>query len=248
MVSAADLHHTETALIPRELQTYPQSYWDRRTPGPGGILVYLGVRGSLPELEHHNLLFTTQWKKGFDNIFGRRTSIPDPASLYVCKPSGIDPSVAPEGHENLFILVPVPSDPMLGRGGVAGAGDARLEEAVDRIIQQVADWSGVSDLAERVVVRRTMGPGDFVHDLHSWRGTMLGPAHILSQSALFRAGNMSKKARGLYYVGGSTTPGIGLPMCLISAEVLVKRLRGDVTTEPLAEPLESSLHTEPQPI
>jgi 1-hydroxy-2-isopentenylcarotenoid 3,4-desaturase len=105
------------------------------------------------------------------------------------------------------------------------------------VIEQIADWTGIPNLAERITVRRTVGPGDFVDELNSWRGSALGPAHILRQSALFRAGNKSKKVAGLYYVGGSTIPGIGLPMCLISAEVLVKRLRGDTTTGPLQEPL-----------
>ena len=109
------------------------------------------------------------------------------------------------------------------------------------MIEQIAGWAGIPDLADRIVVRRTMGPGDFADDLNSWRGTLLGPAHTLKQSALFRAGNVSKKVDGLFFVGGSTIPGIGLPMCLISAEVLLKRLRGDVSTEPLPEPLVSSL-------
>ncbi|MFP7834679.1 phytoene desaturase family protein [Marisediminicola sp. LYQ134] len=241
VVSAADLHHTETTLLPRELQTYPQEYWNKRTPGPGALLLYLGVEGELPQLEHHNLMFTEDWKKGFDAIFGPTPSIPNPASLYVCKPSGIDPSVAPEGHENLFVLVPIPSDPLLGKGEIDGDGDPRIEAAADLVIEQIASWANIPDLADRIVVRRTMGPGDFASDLNSWSGTLLGPAHILSQSALFRAGNVSKKVDGLYYVGGSTIPGIGLPMCIISAEVLLKRLRGDTSTEPLPEPLVSSL-------
>ncbi|BDZ48238.1 hypothetical protein GCM10025867_04790 [Frondihabitans sucicola] len=104
------------------------------------------------------------------------------------------------------------------------------------MIQQIADWTGVSDLSSRLVLRRTRGPQDFVDDYNSWSGSMLGPAHTLAQSAMFRAGNVSKKVRGLYYVGGSVRPGIGLPMCLISAEVLLKNLRGDTSTEPLPEP------------
>ncbi|MET4782909.1 phytoene desaturase family protein [Glaciihabitans sp. UYNi722] len=237
VVSAADLHHTETRLLPAELQTYPQSYWDTKTPGPSALLLYLGVRGELPTLEHHTLLFTREWEKGFDKIFGPNPSVPDPASLYVCKPSGIDPSVAPAGFENLFVLVPIPADPTIGRGDVDGDGDARIEALADRVIAQISDWAGIPDLASRIVVRRTVGPGNFVEDLNSWRGTALGPAHTLTQSAMFRAGNVSKKVHGLFYVGGSTIPGIGLPMCLISAEVLIKRLRGDVSTEALPEPL-----------
>ena len=239
VVSAADLHFTETQLLPAELRTYPQEYWDKRTPGPSALLIYLGVRGEVPQLEHHTLLFTRDWKRGFDAIFGSDPRVPDPASLYVCKPSGIDRSVAPEGHENLFVLVPIPAEPSIGHGAVQGEGtpDPSFEALADRAIAQIADWADIPDLAERVVVRRTIGPGDFADDLNSWRGTALGPAHTLRQSALFRPGNVSKKVHGLYYVGGSTIPGIGLPMCIISAEVLVKRLRGDTSTGPLPEPL-----------
>lgn len=237
VVSAADLHHTETQLLAPAERTYPERYWDSKIAGPGALLLYLGVDGKLPELEHHTLLFTREWEKGFEAIFGKQTSVPEPASLYVCKPSGVDPDVAPDGHENLFVLVPIPADPTIGRGGVDGAGDPRIERLADIVIGQIAEWTGIPDLAARITVRRTMGPGDFADDLNAWRGSALGPAHTLKQSAFFRAGNVSKRVRGLYYAGGSTVPGIGLPMCLISAEVLVKRLRGDTSTGPLAEPL-----------
>jgi phytoene dehydrogenase-like protein len=85
-------------------------------------------------------------------------------------------------------------------------------------------------------VRRTIGPADFADDLNSWKGGALGPAHTLRQSAFFRGTNVSKHIDGLYYAGGTTIPGIGLPMCLISAEILLKRIRGDVSTGPLPEP------------
>ncbi|WP_213815321.1 phytoene desaturase family protein [Glaciihabitans sp. dw_435] len=237
VVSSADLHHTETRMLDRAHQTYPEEYWAKATPGPSALLLYLGVDGEVPELEHHTLLFTKEWQTGFEAIFGKNSRMPSPASLYVCKPSGVDKSTAPAGHTNLFVLVPIPADPSIGRGGEYGDGDARIEALADTVIAQIAQWTGIPNLAERISVRRTVGPGDFVDDLNSWRGTALGPAHILKQSAFFRAGNISKKVKGLYYAGGSTIPGIGLPMCLISAEILIKRLRGDVTTGPMPEPL-----------
>lgn len=240
VVGAADLHHVETALLPETLRTYPESWWDRVESGPGAVLVHLGVTGELPELAHHSLFFTADWRANFDAIFGADTRVPEPASIYVCRPSATDPSVAPQGHENLFVLVPVPADPSIGRGGTDGSGEVQVERAADAAIDLVADWAGVPDLRERVVVRRTVGPGDFVVDLNAWRGGALGPAHVLRQSALFRAGNVSRKVEGLHYAGHGTIPGIGLPMCLISAELVLKRLRGDRSVGPCPEPAGSA--------
>lgn len=234
VVGAADLHHVETELLPEHLQTYPQSWWERVDPGPGGVLAMLGVDGELPQLAHHSLFFTTDWRRNFDDILGPDPQVPDPASIYVCRPSASDTTVAPAGKENLFVLVPVPADPTIGRGGTDGAGDPRVERAVDAAIEQISSWAGVPDLADRVEVRRTVGPQDFAQDLASYSGSMLGPGHVLRQSAFFRADNVSKKVDGLYYAGYSTRPGIGLPMCLISAELVLKRLRGDSSSGPSA--------------
>lgn len=232
VVGAADLHHVETRLLPRDLQTFPQQWWDKATSGPGAVLAYLGVRGSVPELAHHSLFFTEDWTANFDAIFETPTHIPDPASLYVCRPSATDDSVAPDGHENIFILVPVPADPGLGHGGIDGTGDPDIEKVADRAIAMVAQWARISDLAERIVVRRTVGPADFVDDVNSWSGGALGPAHTLRQSAFLRATNRSRTVEGLYYAGSSTRPGIGLPMCLISAELIRKRLAHDRSVGP----------------
>lgn len=237
VVSAADLHHTENSLLPENLRSYPEKWWSKKVAGPGAVLVYLGVRGALPELAHHSLFFTEDWADNFGRIFDEPTSVPSPASIYVCRPSATDASVAPPDHENVFVLVPVPADPGIGHGGVDGSGDAKVEEVADDVIRQISEWAKVPDLAERIVVRRTAGPADFAHEYNSWKGSALGPAHTLSQSAFLRGKNVSAKVDGLLYAGGTTVPGIGLPMCLISAELVIKRLRGDVSTTALAEPL-----------
>ncbi|GAA2076299.1 phytoene desaturase family protein [Pseudolysinimonas kribbensis] len=237
VVSAADLHHTETRLLDAAHRTHPDRAWRRRNPGPSALLILLGVRGELPELQHHTLFFSRDWDANFAAIFDDPTRIPDTPSLYVCKPSGVDPTVAPEGAENLFVLVPLPADPCLGRGGVDGEGAALLEALGDRVIAQIGSWAGIDDLAERVVVRRTIGPADFESEFHAWRGGALGLAHTLRQSAFFRPGDASRTVANLFYAGSSTIPGVGLPMCLISAELVVKRLRGDTSAGPLPEPL-----------
>ncbi|MGN6783142.1 MAG: phytoene desaturase family protein [Marmoricola sp.] len=233
VVGAADLHHLETALLPSALQTHPPRAWRRRSPGPGAVLAMLGVAGELPQLAHHSLFFTADWDRNFADVFGRSARVPDPASIYVCKPSATDPTVAPEGDENLFVLIPVPADVTIGHGGPEGSGSVRVERAADAAIGQIATWAGVPDLAERVRVRHTLGPADFAERYHAWRGGALGLEHTLRQSAFLRPGNASRKVDGLLYAGASTLPGVGLPMCLISAELVLKRLLGDRSTTPL---------------
>lgn len=233
VVGAADLHHLETGLLPPALQTHPERAWRRRSPGPGAVLAMLGVEGLLPQLPHHSLFFTTDWDQNFGDIFGRETRVPDPASVYVCKPSETDPTVAPAGCENLFVLVPVPADVSIGAGGADGRGSELVERTADAAIDQVAAWAGIDDLRGRIRVRHTVGPEDFAHRYNAWRGGALGLEHTLRQSAFFRPGNVSSKVDGLLYAGASTVPGVGLPMCLISAELVLKRLTGDRSALPV---------------
>ena len=102
VVSAADLHHTETQLLDPVDRSFPASWWEKVTSGPGAILVFLGIEGEVPQLPHHSLFFTDDWSTNFDDIFGPRPKISSPASAYVCKPSHTDPSVAPPDHEQSF--------------------------------------------------------------------------------------------------------------------------------------------------
>jgi phytoene desaturase len=186
--------------------------------------MYLGVKGELPEFEHHNLFFVDDWKANFQAIYTDK-SIPESASIYVCKPSASDVSVAPEGHENVFVLVPLPP-------GIEIQSE-QLETLADSYLAQLEKMANVT-LSSRITSRHLFGPNDFVTKFHSWQATALGPSHILKQSAIFRTPNVSKKVKGLYYVGGSTTPGIGLPMCLISAELVYKRLARDMKGGPIS--------------
>jgi len=178
----------------------------------------------LKGFDHHNLYLSDEWQASFSQIFDKQ-QWPDPASLYVCVPSKTDPTVAPKGHENMFVLVPGPA--------VGELSQPELDKLADQYIEQIALMSQTPDLAKRIVFKRAYGPSQFSHDLNAWQGTALGLSHTLRQSAVFRPRNKSKKVKNLYYVGASTVPGIGIPMCLIGAELVYKRLIKDKTSGPL---------------
>jgi phytoene desaturase len=217
VISNADLHFTETKLLDRPDQTYPETYWQTKEASPSALLLYLGIKGKLPEFEHHNLLFVDDWRGNFDAIYQTKQA-PEKASMYICKPSQSDPLVAPVGDENVFVLVPLPAGIELDA--------TQTRQLTDHYLDQIKSMTGV-DLASRTITSSTFGPNDFATKYYSWQSSMLGQSHKLTQSAFFRTRNVSKKVKNLYYVGGNTMPGIGLPMCLISAELIYKRLAGD---------------------
>ena len=228
VVGAADLHHLQTRLLPGPFRA-PESRWKRRDPGPSGVLVCLGVRGKLPQLAHHNLLFTADWDENFWRIESG-ADLAEETSIYVSMTSATDPGTAPEGDENLFILVPSPAALEWGHGGTTAPGvdepgSAQVERVADAAIAQLARWADIPDLASRIVVRRTYGPEDFAVAVNAWRGSLLGPGHVLTQSAMFRPGVTDRGIRGLFYAGSSVRPGIGVPMCLISSEVVRDAVR-----------------------
>ena len=217
VISNADLHHTETKLLDAPARSYPDSYWQKKESGISALLLYIGVKGSIPQMEHHNLLFVDKWKQNFTDIY-KDKQIPESASIYVSRTTATDKTTAPKGHENLFVLIPLPTDVHITK--------VAQQKLAKRFISQVAQAIDVPDLEEKIVSMETFGPSDFKNTFNAWEGTALGMSHLLKQSAMWRTPNKSKKLKNVYYVGASTVPGIGLPMCLISAQLVYKRIMG----------------------
>ncbi len=226
VISNADIHHTETALLPPEAREHSDAYWKKRVLAPSAFIMYLGIDGRIPELTHHNLLFSKDWKKNFGEIFDDPKWPTDP-SMYVCAPSVTDPSVAPVDKENLFVLVPIASG--------LDYSDQDLETYGDQVLTTLEREMKIPNLRQRVEFKQFFCAKDFVSRYNSYQGTALGLAHTLMQTALFRPNNISKKVDNLYYVGANTNPGIGMPVCLISAELVWKRLMKDKTSGPIQD-------------
>jgi phytoene desaturase len=215
VVSNADYHHTELDLLEPDARSYRDSYWKKRTVAPSAFIIYLGLDKKLDQLLHHNLYFHDNWQEHFQTIFGQ-PSWPSRFSYYVCCPSRTDPSVAPEGHENLFFLVPV--------GPGLADDDETREKFYDSVMDHFENLIG-DKIRSHIVVKKVFSHRDFIDTYNAWQGSAFGLAHTLFQSAVFRMAHASKKVQNLYFTGQYTHPGVGIPMTLISAEVLADRIQ-----------------------
>jgi phytoene desaturase len=221
VVSDADYAHTEQNLLPVYERQYDADYWASRTYAPSAFLLYLGVEGGLEPLAHHTLVLPTDWDDHFEQIFEEERWPDDPA-YYVCVPSETDDAVAPEGHSNLFVLVPIAP-------GLADDETTRRRYR-ERVLEDLAGNAGV-ELRGRIVTETSFCVSDFAERYNAYEGTALGLAHTLDQTAPFRPPHRSEAAGGLYFTGGYTTPGIGVPMCLISGQQAAGKLVEDVTAD-----------------
>jgi len=217
VVSDADLAHTEQELLAPEHRQYDQEYWDDRTYAPSAFLMYLGVEGELNPLEHHTLVLPADWDPHFAAIFDD-PAWPDDPAYYVCAPSRTDDDVAPAGHGNLFVLVPI----------AAGLddGEAARRRYRDLVLEDLADNVGL-DLRDRIVVEEQFSVSEFASRYNSEQGTALGLAHTLRQTGPLRPDHRSSALDGLYFTGAYTRPGIGVPMCLISGEHAARAVAED---------------------
>ena len=214
---AVDYHHAEQDLIPPAYRRYSSSYWNKRVLAPSALLIYLGLKKKIPGLEHHNLFLSEQWERHFQAIFDR-PAWPEEPSYYIGCPSKTDPSVAPQDGENLFILVPVA--PALDDN------NGRREQFTDAILAHIEKMLEIN-ITDAIIVKRIVSPRDFKESHKLYKGTAMGLAHTLFQSALFRPSHRSKKVSNLYFSSHYTHPGIGMPMVIISSHIIADIIERD---------------------
>ena len=221
VVSDADYAHTEQELLTPDRRQYDDDYWESRTYAPSAYLLYLGVEGDLEDLEHHTLVLPTDWEPHFDQIFDS-PAWPDDPAYYLCVPSRTDDTVAPEGHSALFALVPI----------AAGLQDssALREQFREQLLADIAENTG-TDLRDRIVLEEEFTISEFADRYNSINGTALGLAHTLRQTGPLRPNRRSSAVDGLYFTGSYTTPGIGVPMCLISGQHTAEAVQETHTPE-----------------
>lgn len=218
ILTNADYHHAEMDLLGDKDRTYGDSYWKSRTVAPSAFILYLGLKKRLANFRHHTLFFHNDWFHHFDAIFGKNPLWADAPSSYVCVPSLTDATVAPEGCENMFVLVP-------SAAGLDDTDEARNAYRT-KVIRDLEKVTGDA-IEENIIVERIFSMRDYSSLYNAYKGTALGLAHTMLQTAYFRPHMRSHKVKDLYYVGQYTHPGVGVPMAFIGGEVIADAITQD---------------------
>ena len=215
LVNTADYHHFDQQVLAPADRMYDAKYWAGRTMAPSSLLFYVGLDRKVPDLHHHTLFFDADFNRHAHDIYEEPTWPEDPL-FYVCAPSVTDPSVAPEGCENLFFLLPLAPD--------LEDDDARREHYWNLMCERFSQRIGF-DIRPHVVYRRGYAHREFKEDYNAYRGNAYGLANTLLQTAFLKPKLRSKKLRNLWYAGQLTTPGPGMPPSIISGEVAARDIK-----------------------
>jgi phytoene desaturase len=213
LIGAGDYHHIETKLLAPAYQSYSAAYWDSRVMAPSSLLYYVGLNKKLEGVLHHQLFFDTDFGLHGHEIYSD-PKWPTRPLFYASAPSVTDPTVAPEGCENLFLLIPIAA-------GLEGDTEEIRDQYFEMIIQRFEERIGQS-IRSSIVYKRSFAVKEFKEDYHSFRGNAYGLANTLLQTANLKPSCKSKKVNNLYYTGQLTVPGPGVPPSLISGEVVAK--------------------------
>ena len=211
VIGGADYHHIESKLLPEAYRTYTEAYWNKRVMAPGCILYYVGLNKRITGIQHHTLFFDTSFAVHGKEIYTTKEWPTDPL-FYVSATSVTDNTVAPEGCENLFLLIPVAA-------GLENDTEELREKYFEMIIKRMEKYFGQS-IKESVIYKRSFAQNDFVSEYHSFKGNAYGLANTLGQTAVLKPSCRSKKVKNLFYTGQLTVPGPGVPPSLISGEVV----------------------------
>ena len=216
VIGGADYHHVEHGLLDAEHRVHSERYWDQRVLAPSVLMFYLGVNKRLHGLTHHTLFFDEELEQHAKEIY-KDPQWPTKPLFYASCTSKTDPSVAPEGMENLVLLIPVAP-------GLKDVGSTR-EQYYDVVLERLERMTG-QKVREHVIFKRSYSVNDLERDMNAYKGNAYGLANTLRQTAIMRPSIRSRKVKNLYYTGQLTVPGPGVPPALISGEVVARHILG----------------------
>ena len=213
-VASSDYHFTDSHLIPEGYRNYTESYWEKVTMAPSCLIYYLGISKKLKNLRHHNLFFDQDFQLHASEIYDTPRWPSNPL-FYVSCPSLTDPTVAPNGKENLFILIPVAS-------GLKD--DLEVQEKYFSIVIERLEKLTDQDIKNHIEFKKNYAYSNFIQDYNAFKGNAYGLANTLSQTAILKPKIKNKHLKNFYYTGQLTVPGPGVPPAIISGKVVAKEI------------------------
>ncbi len=214
IIASADYHHAETLLQKHE-RNYTTSYWQSRTFAPSCLIYYLGFKMKIPNLKHHTLFFEHNLDEHIDSIY-KHKNWPSKPLFYACCPSQTDSTVAPQGHENVFLLMPLAT-------GIDDAENQR-EKYFQQMIARLEAHTKTKHLLHHLDYKKSYCVSDFIEDYNAFEGNAYGLANTLKQTAVLKPSIQNKKIKNLFYAGQLTVPGPGVPPALISGKIVAKEI------------------------
>ena len=188
------------------------------------FMMYLGIEGRFDDVSHHTIYLAENYRENLRDIEETHKLSENP-SFYVQNASVTDPTLAPEGHSTLYVLLPVSHD--------TGSIDwANKTAGFRRLALEQMEKIGLKDVERRIVYEKVITPPDWCEDFDLYRGATFSMAHSLDQMLHLRPHNRFEDVRGMYLVGGGTHPGSGLPVIFESARISSKLLLQDLQIEP----------------
>ncbi len=220
IVSNADLPYSYTDLLAERPARYEEAGWKTQPFTSSAFMLYLGTDKQYPELLHHNFFLSSDYRRNFDEIFHAKVPPRDP-SLYVNCPSRTDPSAAPPGCDNIFVLAPIPhlTDQQKWDSG-------QVVRFKDKVYDKLEGW-GLTDLRKHVTVEQVVTPHEWRDQYNLKYGAAFGLSHGIAQVGYFRPSNKAPHIDNLYFVGASTVPGTGVPLVCLGAKLVVERITAD---------------------
>ena len=209
VVSGADYNHSESLLKPKE-RGYTDAYWDKKVFAPSSLLFFIGLDKKVKNVSHHTLFFDVDFDAHARSIYDTPEWPKDPL-FYGNFPSITDSSMAPEGKEACFLLIPI------------GPGIKDTEEMRDKYFNMVIDrleHLTKQAIKDAILFKESFCVNDFVSEYNSYKGNAYGMANTLLQTAFLRPKLKSKKVENLFFTGQLTVPGPGVPPALISGKLV----------------------------
>ncbi|HRZ42718.1 MAG TPA: phytoene desaturase family protein [Bacteroidales bacterium] len=219
VVSAADLPHVYNRLLPTSFMKFRLK---RMRYSCSAIVFHWGVGKRYPQLDHHTIFLSDTYREGMREIFGRKRVGEDPC-FYVHAPVRSDPSAAPEECDALSVIVAVGHHDPSNTAEWQSLTEKVREAVIGKLIR-----AGLTDLREQIRFEMVFTPPQWEDAVHVARGAVFGSlAHSITQMGWFRPANRHRRYKNLYFTGGSTHPGNGVPMVLMSAKLAAERIASE---------------------